>query len=126
MLKTMAMVFGVVLLVVGALGFVPGVTNSDGLLFGIFHVNTLHNIIHLVSGAAALYAGMTSFSASKMYFQIFGVIYLLVAILGFFYNDADILGVLANNMADIWLHVVIAVVALYLGFATKEEMAEAV
>ena len=123
MIKKLATVFGVVLLLVGILGFVPGVTNSDGMLLGIFHVNALHNIIHLLSGAVALYAGMTSAKTSKMYFQVFGIIYLLVAILGFVYGDKDILGLVSSNMADTWLHVVIAVVALYLGFAAKDEEA---
>ena len=121
MVKTMATVFGVVLLLVGILGFIPGITTSDGLLLGIFHVNTLHNIIHLLSGAIALWAGMSGMAASRMYFQVFGVIYALVAILGFVYGDKDILSIVANNMADTWLHVVIAVVALYLGFGAKEE-----
>ena len=114
----MSVVFGVVLLLVGVLGFIPGIT-TDNHLLGIFHVNALHNIIHLVSGAVALYCGMTSVKASKTYFQVFGVIYALVAILGFVYGDNAILGLVANNMADTWLHVVIAVTVLYLGFATS-------
>lgn len=118
MLKKMSVVFGVVLLLVGVLGFIPGIT-TDNHLLGIFHVNALHNIIHLVSGAVALYCGMTSVKASKTYFQVFGVIYALVAILGFVYGDNAILGLVANNMADTWLHVVIAVTVLYLGFATS-------
>jgi len=123
MVKKFAMIFGVILVVVGVLGFIPGVTNSDNMLLGIFHVNALHNVIHLVSGVVALAAGMSSFSASKMYFQIFGVIYALVAILGFVYGDKDILTLVASNMADTWLHVVIALVALYFGFASKDEEA---
>lgn len=120
MLKTMAKVFGYVLLLVGILGFIPGITN-DGQLLGIFSVNPLHNIIHLITGAIALYAGMASDNkAAKMYFQVFGVIYALVAILGFVVGDGNILGIVANNAADTWLHVVIALVSLYLGFFTKE------
>lgn len=120
MLKTMAKVFGYVFLLVGILGFIPGVT-TDGLLLGIFEVDAIHNIIHLVSGAVALYAGMQADAkASRSYFQIFGVIYALVAILGFIYGDNMLLGFIAHNMADTWLHVVIAVVALWLGFGTRD------
>jgi len=50
------------------------------------------------------------------------VIYGLVAVLGFFYGDAPLLGIVANNAADSVLHVVIAVVALYLGFGMKSEV----
>jgi hypothetical protein len=119
MLQKLSMIFGVVFLLIGILGFVPGITNEDRQLLGIFHVNTLHNIIHLVSGAVALWAGMTSAKASKMYFQIFGVVYALVTVLGFMNGDDPILGLVANNTADVILHLVIAVVALYAGFGMK-------
>lgn len=95
------------------------------MLLGIFHVNAVHNIIHLLSGALALYAGMSGGDAAKMYFRIFGIVYLLVAILGFFAGDKDILGFISSNMADTWLHVVIAVVALYAGFAASDNGAAA-
>jgi hypothetical protein len=120
-IKTLATVFGVVFLLVGVLGFVPGITNDSQMLLGIFHVNAVHNIIHLLSGAFALYAGMTSMDYAKLYFRIFGVVYLLVAILGFYYGDKDVLGFISSNMADTWLHVVIAVVALYAGFAAMDD-----
>jgi hypothetical protein len=47
------------------------------------------------------------------------VIYGLVAVLGFYYGDQPLLGIVSNNTADSVLHVVIAVVALYLGFGMK-------
>ena len=64
--------------------------------------------------------------ASRVFFQAFGVIYGLVAVLGFFYGDAPLLGIVANNAADSVLHVVIAVVALYLGFGMKSEVPAAI
>jgi hypothetical protein len=120
MIKKVAMVFGVVFILIGVLGFVPGITTGDGLLLGIFHVNAVHNIIHLLSGIVALAAGTSTERNSKMYFQIFGVVYALVAVLGFVYQGNDILGLVASNMADTFLHVLIAVVALYFGFASKD------
>ena len=69
-----------------------------------------------MSGVAALAAGFSGYKSSKMYFQVFGVIYALVAVLGVFYGDNDILGLVAHNMADLVLHVVIAATALTLGF----------
>ncbi len=122
MLTSAAKVFGFVFLAIGVLGFVPGITN-DGHLLGVFHVNTLHNIIHLASGAVALMAGYNSAKASRMYFQIFGIVYGLVTVLGFLSGDKDILGLVANNMADNLLHVLIAGSALYLGFAAKDREA---
>jgi hypothetical protein len=56
-------------------------------------------------------------------FQGLGVVYGLVAVLGFFYGSEPILGILANNRADAWLHLGIAAVSLYLGFAPAKASA---
>ena len=115
MVKTAAILFGVVFLLVGILGFVPAVT-KDQMLLGIFHVNAAHNCVHLLSGVVALLAGMTSLGAARMYFRIFGLVYGLVAVMGFFVGDGMLLGLISNNTADTWLHVGIAAVSLILGF----------
>ena len=122
MLKTIALLFGVVFLVVGILGFVPAVTPNQ-MLLGIFHVNTAHNVVHLLSGVLALWAGMSSTAYARLYFRLFGVVYALVAVLGFLAGNAMVLGLISNNMADTALHVVIALVALTLGFLVKEATA---
>lgn len=118
MLKNIAITFGAILLIVGVLGFIPALA-PNGLLFGIFEVGPLHNIVHLLTGAAAVAVGFASEYASQTYFKVFGVVYALVAILGFFFGDQDLLGIMAHNWPDVWLHVAIAVVALYLGFGMR-------
>jgi hypothetical protein len=120
MLKSAAILFGVVFLAVGVLGFVPGVT-SNQMLLGIFHVNAAHNAVHLLSGAIALWTGLTSAAHARVYFRVFGVVYALVAVLGFYAGDGMLLGLISNNAPDTWLHVAIAVVALALGFAVKDD-----
>lgn len=114
--KKLAMVFGIIFALIGILGFIPGITNSDGMLLGIFHVDTIHNLIHLITGLIGIWLGSSSESGSKSWFQIFGVIYGLVAILGFVYGDDKILGLISNNTADTWLHLVLAAVLLAIGF----------
>ena len=118
-LKKFAILFGVVFLVVGALGFVPAVAPNE-MLLGIFHVNAAHNVVHLLSGAIALACGFASEGASRLYFRIFGIVYGLVAALGFYQGDRHLLGLISNNMADTWLHVGIALVSLILGFGVRE------
>jgi hypothetical protein len=117
MIKSAAVLFGIVFILIGILGFVPGVTNNE-MLLGIFHVNAAHNVVHLLSGAVALFAGMTSVGASRMYFRIFGVVYGLVAILGLMNmgQHTMLLGLISNNDADTFLHIAIAAVSLLLGF----------
>jgi hypothetical protein len=91
------------------------------MLLGIFHVNAAHNYVHLASGVAALLCGMAGVGAAKNYFRIFGLVYALVAVLGFMNGDAPLLGMISNNMADTWLHVGIAVVSLFLGFVAPAD-----
>ena len=110
MVRTAAKVLGAIFVVIGVLGFVPAFT-PDGNLLGIFHVNEIHNIIHIASGLVALAAGFSSYAHSRLYFQVFGVVYALVAVLG----------LVASNLADTLLHIAIAAAALYLGFGTPKE-----
>jgi hypothetical protein len=118
-LKTAAVAFGIVFLLIGILGFVPAAA-PHGMLLGIFHVNAAHNAVHLLSGIVALACGLTSASASRMYFRVFGVVYGLVAVLGLVQGEGELLGLIANNMADVWLHVAISVAALVLGFGVRD------
>lgn len=125
MVKSAAILFGIVFLVVGALGFVPAVTppmadGHGGMLLNLFHVNTAHNIVHLASGVVFLLCGLAGAGPSRTFFKIFGLVYALVAILGFMKGDGLILEMIANNMADVWLHVVLSVSMLFLGFVVKD------
>ena len=119
MLRKTCILFGIIFLTVGVFGFIPGLTQHEHLL-GIFHVNAAHNAVHIVSGIAALICGSISTHAARMYFRIFGLVYGLVAVLGFVNGDRPIFGIISNNMADTWLHVGIAAVSLLLGFMVKE------
>jgi hypothetical protein len=120
-LKRIAIVLGAIFVLVGILGFIPGVTSfmpdeEHGRLFGAFAVDTLHNLVHIATGVVAIACGMNSDTASRTYFKVFGIIYAVVALLGFYYGRAPLLGLMANNLPDAALHTVIAAVALFLGF----------
>jgi hypothetical protein len=116
--KTAALVIGIVFIAVGILGFVPNPLVSPT---GLFAVNTMHNLVHLISGIVLL-AGLYSFGAS-LALKIVGIVYALVAILGFFIvgDDGMMLGMIHVNEADKWLHVVLAVVILLAGFALPDD-----
>jgi hypothetical protein len=116
-MKTACITFGAVFILVGILGFVPAVTPNEHLL-GIFHVNTAHNIVHLATGATAVIAGSLGTTASIVFFRIFGVVYGLIALVGYFAGNQHILGI-SNNIPDAILHTVIAIAALTLGFSKR-------
>jgi hypothetical protein len=105
--------FGIVFIVIGVLGFIPALTPGGNLL-GIFMVGGIHNVIHLLSGIVALLCA-GSFGAAKTYFKIFGLVYALVTLIGFI-SGSSVLGIFPVNVADNVLHLVIAVLALSLGF----------
>jgi hypothetical protein len=120
MVKTLGILFGIVFLAVGILGFVPGITTND-MLLNIFHVNAAHSVVHIVSGAIFLFASMSGPAAARLWFQIFGVIYAIVAILGFMTPNGLLLGMISNNPATTWLHVVLAVLMLAIGFGSAKQ-----
>jgi len=77
MAKTISRILGFVFIVVGLAGFV--MPNLLGM-----HLSLTHNLIHLISGAVALYFGYAaSYGAARSFCLVFGVIYLLLAIIGF-------------------------------------------
>jgi len=114
MLQRIAQVFGVVFVLIGILGFVPALT-PNGLLFGVFAVNGMHNLVHLLTGIIAFIVAYTSAAASRRFFQVLTVVYGLVAILGFAMGHGYMFG-MAHNPADAWLHLAITLASLYYGF----------
>ena len=119
MVKAAAILFGIVFLAIGILGFVPGITTND-MLLGIFMVNAAHSVVHIVSGLIFLFAGMAGPAPARLWFRIFGLVYALVAVLGFMTPNGLLLGLISNNPADTWLHVVLAVAMLFFGFVVKD------
>ncbi|MBA4148620.1 MAG: DUF4383 domain-containing protein [Verrucomicrobia bacterium] len=120
MLSTAARIYGVLFLILGMLGFIPAATPNEHL-FGLFHVNAAHNVIHLLTGAVALSVGFTGDRASKIFFLTFGIIYGLISFLGFLAGSRPLFGFMAHNIADAWLHLAIAAVSIFLGMLPETD-----
>ncbi|WP_127794609.1 DUF4383 domain-containing protein [Agromyces sp. LHK192] len=121
--RIVATVFGAVYLLVGLLGFavtggVGFIATEGGLLLGIFQVNPLHNIAHLLIGAALLIAGLVSATAAKTVNTVVGAAYLLLGIVGFFLAGTAA-NILALNTADHILHLASALVLLGVGVGVE-------
>jgi len=125
--QTGAMVVGTAFLAVGILGFVPGVTSrydqltfaghhSGALLFGVFSVSILHNLVHLAFGVAGLLLGRLSSARPAWAYLVYGgASYLLLCVYGLvvaFDSDANFVPV---NTADNWLHLGLALLMMGAG-----------
>ncbi len=125
MTQKLAALFGVVFVIIAILGFIaPGgmamqptdpATSAQAL--GMFPVNLVHNIVHLLFGLWGL-AASRSWSGSKSFFTTVGIIYAVLVVCGWFFPDGFGLVPLGGN--DIWLHAVLAVVMLGIGFSAKD------
>jgi uncharacterized protein DUF4383 len=119
MVRAVALVFGVSFLAVGVLGFILNPTGGE--LLGIFAVNVLHNLVHLLFGIFGIAAVLVD--RSRTYLQGVGVIYLLLTVLGFvpglFIGDEMLLGLVHINLADNFLHLVLGGAAAFFGFAPQ-------
>lgn len=122
--KNAAMVLGIVFVLVGALGFVPNPIVGPA---GLFMTNDLHNWIHIGSGIVLL-LGVYSGIGPSLALKIIGILYAIVAVLGFVLPmpDSMMLGMIGMNTADKWLHVVLAIVLLYAGFGLGEQSKAAI
>jgi hypothetical protein len=122
-----ALAVGAVFLLVGILGFIPGITSnfdqltfaghhSDAALLGLFNVSILHNIVHLLFGAAGL-ALARSFDGARSYLVGGGIIYLLLFIYGLVIDHDSSANFVPVNDADNWLHLILAIAMIGLGVA---------
>lgn len=116
--QMVALLFGAIYLAAGVLGFLPflggSYTMTNHALLGIFDINLLHNLVHIVIGIAGL-AAAASVANSRTFCQVVGVILLLLGVLGVFV--AKPLGLLDIGGLDIALHLVSGAVLAYFGFA---------
>ena len=118
--RMLVMVLGVFYVAIGVLGFVPGITQpgeqpGQGLLLGIFAVNTVHNIAHLVLGAWMLWAA-SSRENLRTHGRILAVAFVILAIGSFI---APLVEGLALNTPDSGLHILTAVLMGIVGFMTR-------
>jgi hypothetical protein len=123
--QRVAQIFGVVFLLVAIAGFVASGTNMDPnpatapRALGLFPVNLLHNVVHLLFGVWGLLASRT-FGQAKRYAQIAGVLYLLLTVLGFVAPDT--FGLMPIGGSDILLHALLGIVLAAVGFTARDRV----
>lgn len=123
--RLVAYVFGAIYLLIGILGFLIVTdfveTDTDKKLLGLFEVNGLHNVVHILIGVALLAAARAGYRAARSMNLAVGATYALVGIIGLFIsgddNDANILSL---NAADNVLHLGTALVLLAVALSEKD------
>ena len=129
-MRTFTLIMGIVFLAVGLLGFVPAlvsdpppghdlmVEHSHGLLLGLFPVNVLHNLVHILFGVWGI-AAKRSDAASRGYLRTVAIAYAVLAVAGFIPGLDTMFGLVPLHGDDIWLHALLAVAAGYFGFVHR-------
>jgi hypothetical protein len=127
LLRRFALVAGLVYLVVGILGFVPGLVQPPhaprelavdagyGNLLGLFPINVVHNVVHLLIGAWGV-AAWRSHAGALGFARGLAVIYGLLTVLGLIPATETLFGLAPLYGHDVWLHAATALVAAYFGF----------
>ncbi|HST53621.1 MAG TPA: DUF4383 domain-containing protein [Pyrinomonadaceae bacterium] len=120
MAKTISKILGVVFILVGLAGF------AAPRLLGT-HLNTTHNLVHLISGAIALYFGFAgTLGAARLFCIIFGIVYALLGVCGFLLGTGTehmlaIDDLLMLGTMDHVVHILLGVVFLIGGFMTRAD-----
>jgi hypothetical protein len=136
--RTFALVLGIIYLVVGIAGFIPGLVTpgevpaegaapaeagtDHGLLFGLFPVNLLHNLVHIAFGIWGIVA-YRSFGGAVTFARVFAVVFGILAVLGLIPGLNTLFGLVPLYSHDIWLHALTAAVAAYFGWGPPAKAA---
>ncbi len=129
--RTFARIWGIIFLVIGTGGFIPGLTQPHdhpdvalksflGLELGLFPVNLLHNIFHLLFGVLGLLAAR-SVSGARNYAKSVAIIYGVLAIFGLIEagNVHTTFGLVPLYGNDVWLHLLLAAPAAWFGLVHR-------
>lgn len=123
--KTASLILGIVFLAVGLLGFVPNpiIGMADG---AIFHADTVHSIVHIVSGLLFVFVAVVAPSSAPLVLKIFGAVYFLLGVLGMINigpeGTTTLLGFLHVNEADNYFHLVMGLIVFLAGFLKPKAM----
>jgi len=131
-----ALIIGIVYLLVGVIGFIPGthplptdypdlaVDAGYGALLGIFPINVLHNIVHLLVGILGI-AAYRSYDGARTFSRGLAIFYGLLTIMGFIPVLNTTFGLIPIFGNDIWLHALTAIIAAYFGWSARDRAGSA-
>jgi hypothetical protein len=133
LVRTAAVAVAAVFLLVGILGFIPGITTdydtmqfagheSGAKLLGVFQVSILHNFVHILFGAVGLALARQA-STARLFLIGGGAIYLVLWLYGLVVGQDSGANFVPLNTADDWLHFILGLGMIALGFLTTRNVA---
>jgi hypothetical protein len=131
-IQSATLLVGLVFLLVGILGFVPGITthysdlkfaghDSNAQLLGLFNVSILHNMVHLLFGVAGVALSKT-WDGARSYLVYGGAIYLVLFVYGLFFHSSSAANFVPVNWADNILHLGLGIGMIGLGVALGKDV----
>jgi hypothetical protein len=79
-----ACLLGAALLFAAATDYIPAFIDSEGRVFGLFHLDIYKDALHLASATWAFAAALISRSAAIFFLRVFGILYFLDGVMGVF------------------------------------------
>lgn len=134
LMRKLAWVYAAMFLAIAALSYIPGLKDSQGLLFGLFSLQLHDDLLHAGSAVWAALAAMRSTWAARFYFQLFGLVYFFDGIVGLLFGEAYLdLGILrfgpqpypwAHKIGANIPHILIGGIAILIGFVVSRRVTE--
>jgi len=119
--RIVALVIGIVFTLIGLAGFLVAPGMAKGNLLG-FDVDLVHNLVHLITGLLGLAAAYTGWA--RRYNQIFGIIYIIIGLVGLVYPglyfNGRLLGLMHVNAIGHVLHLIVGIIATAVGFSRAD------
>ena len=137
MTRRFALVVGIIYLVIGIAGFIPGLVQGQdypdlavdagsGALLGLFPVNVVHHLVHLLIGVLGI-AAYRAFDTARLYARGLAIVYGVLAVMGLISaaNLYTMFGLTPLFSHDVWLHAGTAIIAAYFGWGPVDDRVEA-
>jgi hypothetical protein len=134
--RTFALVWGILFVMIAVTGFVPGLLQPPapghpdmavdllyGDALGLFPVNIIHSVLHLLYGLWGL-AASRSWSGARTYAKVVAISYGGLVILGLIPGLNTLFGLVPIFGHDVWLHAVLAIPAAYFGFMRRDSVTD--
>ena len=133
--QNVAMGVGIVLIVVGILGFIPGVTtqydslaivgpNSTALFLGLFQVSMLLNVVQLAIGATGWAMSRNNPMGARNFLMGFGLLYIVLSVYGLIVGEASAANFLSLNAMDVWAFMILGLVMVGAGWLMSRHLAD--